>query len=274
MLRQIIPPLLWIALPVGVQAHEFWLEPSGYVAVANDTITVCAFVGTGFRGDLKPYSPVRVVRFELYAPEKRDLSTLAINGDLAMAHLCLRDDRGAVVAYQTNFAAIEMESEKFEAYLRDEGLDEARAERARRGATGPARELYARCCKTWIAGSDLARARAVLGLKHEIVPLGDPVHEARLRVRVLFDGKPRAGALVRAWHTSDMHHAADRDSVGPAGEARTGADGVATLDVNRPGEWLVSTVHMLPSTLRHADWESYWSSFTFARPPAGSRPKP
>jgi len=262
-----------ILLPIAARAHEYWLEPSSYTAVANDTVVVRAFVGTGFRGELKPYAPTRIVRLELHAPDKRDLTGLAVNGDLNFARFVLPDDRGAIVAYQSNFAAIEMEAAKFDAYLIAEGLDEARAERARRGATGPARELYARCCKTWIAGSDVARVQAVLGLRHEIEVLGDPSRDARLRVRVLFDGKPRAGALVRAWRTTDVQRAAERDSVGPEDEVRTGSDGTAILDVSRPGEWLLSTVHMLPSKLRHADWESYWASLTFVRPAAPALPQ-
>jgi uncharacterized GH25 family protein len=255
-----------LLLPSLGNAHEYWLEPSKTTAVAGDTITLRAYAGTGFRGEVKPYSPVRVIRFELHAPDQRDLSALAVNGDLDWARFVLSDDRGALIVYQSNFAYLELEGEKFDAYLRQEGLDEALAARAQRGITGPAREHYARCSKAWIAGSDVARVRAVHGLRHEIVPLDDPVHDARLRVRVLFDGKPRARALVRAWRSEDLHRGADRDSVGPATEARTGADGIATLEVNRPGEWLVSTVHIQASKTPHADWESWWSSLTFVRP--------
>ena len=274
MLRPILRALVSTVLPTAAPAHEYWLEPSSYSAAAGDTLVVRAFVGTGFRGELKPYAPTRVVRLELHGRDERDLAGSALNGDLAFARFVLPDERGAVVAYQSNFAAIEMESAKFDEYLVAEGLDAAHAERTRRGATGPARELYARCCKTWIAGSDVSRVQRVLGLRHEIVLLGDPLRDARLRVRVLFDGKPLAGALVRAWRATGAHRAAARDSVGPEAEVRTGPDGTASLDVHLSGEWLLSTVHMLPSSLRHADWESFWASFTFERPAAATLPPP
>lgn len=273
MLRMIVLLSLLLLPPGAARAHEYWLEPSKYTAVANDTVIVRAFVGTGFRGELKPYAPTRIVRLELHAGTRRDLAGLAVNGDLAWARFLVPDDRGAVVAYQSNFAALEMEPAKFDAYLAVEGLDEARAAFAQHRSTSPVRELYARCCKTWIAGRDVARVQATLGLRHEIVALDDPLRAARLRVRVLFDGKPRAQALVRAWRTAEVQHAAERDSVGPEIEVRTGPDGGATLDVSRPGEWLVSTVHMLPSSLRHADYESYWASLTFVRPAGVSREK-
>jgi uncharacterized GH25 family protein len=112
-----------------------------------------------------------------------------------------------------------------------------------------------------------------VGLPLEIVPMADPARGTRLRVRVLYHGQPLAHALVRAWRQplaggAVPLAAAARDSVGPAAEARTDRRGVATLPLGRTGEWLVSTVHMVPSEDRAvADWQSLWSSLTFARLP-------
>ena len=45
------------ALPAPpAHAHEFWLAPSTYHAAAGDTVRVTAYVGTGFRGELKPFA--------------------------------------------------------------------------------------------------------------------------------------------------------------------------------------------------------------------------
>jgi hypothetical protein len=51
------------------------------------------------------------------------------------------------------------------------------------------------------------------------------------------------------------------------GETRTDAQGRGRLALAGPGEWLVSTVHMVPNG-DHAvsDWESTWSSLWFVRP--------
>ena len=40
------------ASPAG--AHEYWLAPSRYRAIAGDTVSVVACVGTGFRGETRP----------------------------------------------------------------------------------------------------------------------------------------------------------------------------------------------------------------------------
>ena len=266
--------MLVAAVPAG--AHEYWLAPSRYRAAAGERVSLTAFVGTGFRGEPVPYPSPRVVRFMLSAARTLDLAPLALNGDIPWAAFTMPDAEGAVVAYQSNFADIELPAAEFDAYLELEGLSGPRATRARLGRrAGPGRERYARCPTVWIEGTAAAgRAPRVMnpaGLPLEIVPLRDPAGAAELPVRVLWRGRPLAGALVRAWNTalgsgSSPRDAAARDSVGPAAAARTDARGEARIAIGRPGEWLISTVHMVPcADRREADWESWWASLTLAR---------
>lgn len=268
-----LSPLLAAALASSpATAHEYWLAPSRYAAGAGDTVTIRALVGTGFRGEARPYAMSRVRRFELHGPRTVDLRPGAMNGDLDFARFVVADGGGQRIGYETDFAEIELPADEFDRYLRLEGLDGPLAERLRLGGkAGPGRERYARSAKTWLTGTDATRATRPVGLPLEIVPLADPAAAARLPVKVLFRGRPLDGALVRAWVTplgaeGAPFGAAGRDSVGPALELRTAKDGTATLDVSRPGEWLIGTVHMIRSSDRAAaDWESYWSSLTFER---------
>jgi uncharacterized GH25 family protein len=256
-------------LPATAGAHEFWLSPSTYRPAAGEQVAISAFVGTGFRGEPKPYAASRALHFSARAARDIDLRRLAVNGDLTMARI-QADGGGALVAYQSNFASIELPAAEFDAYLKLEGLEGPLESRAR-SAPVPGRERYARCPKTWIAGSDPRRAITPAGLDLEIVPLSDPGSTAELSIRVLFKRKPLSGALVRAWKQplgTDWapHDPAHRDSVGFVVNVRTDGRGMATLKGLGPGEWLVSTVHMKPSADRKvADWESLWASLTFAR---------
>jgi hypothetical protein len=259
-----------LSVPRAAGAHEFWFAPSQYRASAGDTIRIATFVGTGFRGERRPFARPRCIRFQLDGKRRLDLSVAATNGDLTWARLVTPDDGGLLVAYQSDFAAIELDGPAFDRYLELEGLDGPRAERAKRGDRGPGRERYARCPKTWIAGRDAARASRAAGTILELVPLSAPGAAPTLTVRLLYRGRPLPGALVRAWNRPlgtgwAPTDAAARDSVGPSGEARTGRDGVVRLDVSQPGEWLIGSVHMVRSGARDADWESCWASLTFAR---------
>jgi len=267
--------------PAG--AHEFWLAPSRYRAAAGDSVAVGAFIGTGFRGEARPFSARRAMRFLGRGASVADLTRAARDSSLAWARPAIADDQGTLVAYASDFATIELPAAEFERYLELEGLDavaRARAERSERAIAG--RERYRRACKTWIAGprggSDATRrATTALGLPLEIVPLAEPGSVARLTMEVRYEGRPLSGALVRAWRqpladagTATPRDAVARDSVGARVEGRTDARGRLSLGLDGPGEWLVGTVHMVPSRDREAaDWESTWASLTFVLPPGG-----
>src|SRR2546428_529901 len=56
--------LIWLAAPPSPgEAHEFWLAPSAYVAGPGRAVEIPALAGTGFRGELKPWSPAHCGRF-------------------------------------------------------------------------------------------------------------------------------------------------------------------------------------------------------------------
>ena len=167
------------------------------------------------------------------------------------------------MGYRSRRSAITLEAAKFEAYLREEGLDAVVAWRAAHGETAaPGREVYSRCAKALLVAGDAGTSRTgadrVLGFALELVPLGDPTTLASgspLRLRVLHEGAPLAGALVRATREG-----------APDGRrgARANAEGRVGLDVDAAGTWLVTCVHMRRAPKdANADWESLWASLTF-----------
>jgi uncharacterized GH25 family protein len=261
-------------------AHEFWIAPSTYVAQDGDTVRVSAFSGMGFRGEARRYAPGRVVRFVALAGGTTDLAGAGVEGDTVFAAIVPPDAGGLLVAYESTAAAIELPGAEFDAYLVEDGLDAPLAmRRAARGGGDVQRERYARCAKTWVAGPARDRASAVAGLTLELVPLRDPGPGSWLPLRVLFRGRPLAGALVRAWRQPldpgpPARGRASRDSVGIAMEARSDAQGVVRLQLAEAGEWLLSCVHMLRSDdPAKSDWQSWWASLTFARPVAPRPPR-
>ena len=263
---------LGVLTPACAGAHEFWLAPSSYRAARGDTLRATAFVGTGFRGGLKPYAATRAVTWVARGSRLVDLKPESVNGDDVFGRWVPDDDGGVLFAYESNFVPIELPAEEFDAYLELEGLDGPRAERAKLGAlAGDGRERYERCPKAWVAGRDPKRVTAAVGLSLELVPATDPSLPGPLKLRLLFRGEPLPGTRVRAWNHKlasgwSPVGGASRDSVGPVAHTRTDAHGVATLVLPGSGEWMLSAVHMEPSRdPRHADWESYWASLTFAR---------
>ena len=263
-------------VPHGATAHEFWLAPSRYEAVKGATVELSAVAGTGFRGEKKPWSPDHAVRYVLRGAKAIDLTRAASPGELVWTRFVPADDGGALVAFESDYLPIELPAALFDHYLKAEGLDGPLS--ARKGVATPGRERYRRCAKTWLAGSDGSRATITVGMPLELVPDAVPGAAGALGVRLLRDGRPLAGTLVKAWQTpldaSGTPRAVfERDSVAVAWQGRSDAAGHVRIPVHQAGEWLVSAVDMEPCPDRQqADWESTWASLSFATRPASSSP--
>jgi len=278
--RTLVPWPTWVALLLlarGAAAHEFWIAPTRYDAAKGLGVELSAVAGTGFRGERKPWSPDHAVRFTLRTSKAIDLTRAASPGDLTWTRFAPSDDGGAMVAFESDYLPIELPAADFEYYLKAEGLDAVLAARRAGGDSRPGRERYRRCAKVWLAGNEPARATTPAGLPLELVPASAPGAGADLRLQVLHEGRPLAGALVKAWRTplsaSGLPRTVfARDSVDVAWQGRSDATGAVTIPLREPGEWLVSTVHMIPCPDRdEADWESTWASLTFARAAARAR---
>jgi len=275
-----------VLIPSAGEAHQYWLTPSRYRVEAGETVELGAAVGTGFRGRGVTWDAGRCVRLSARSKAALDLSREPESGERIWIRLRPADPGGTIFAFESNFRPIELPAAEFEHYLRDEGLDEVlRARRNTPDLTG--RERYRRCAKLWLAGDDASRATEPVGLPLEIVPLSAPGTREDLSVRVLADGSPIGGLLVKAWNRPPQPSGVPldpdaRDSVGVVWSGRTDERGGVTIPLRRAGEWLVSAVRMEPSSdPDEADWQSTWASLTFERresaapaPSTASRARP
>jgi len=268
MTRRRLPLLLAIALlPVAATAHEYWLLPDRFAAPAGEPIGIAHRVGAGWPGETLPRAPERIVRFALVdAGGERAIEGRA-GADPAGA-IALRRPGPAIAVYRSRTSSVRLEAEAFESYLREEGLDHVLAYRSRHGESGqPGVEIFSRNAKALIVGdgptpaSGTAVWRRPVGLDLELVPESDPRRPPSggpLSVRLLFRGKPLAGAMVKAL---------PKDGNERLLSARTDAQGRARLALNEPGVWLINAVHMIEAPAASgARWESLWSSLTFERP--------
>ena len=173
---------------------------------------------------------------------------------------------GYVVAgYRSSPSYLELPPDKFEAYLKEEGLESVIEARARKGdSQKPSKEIYSRCAKAVLdaGGGGTTGFGTVLGFRLELIPDTGPKKltpaGGALKVRLLYEGKPLAGALV---------FALNRDEPEKRLSARTDGAGRVRFDLPRAGVWLVKAVHMVPAPAESgAEWESLWASLTFVVP--------
>ncbi len=257
----------WVLLGLLVsastlRAHDMWIEPSTFRPAPGQRVAVRLRVGQAFRGDPLPRMAERIERFAAVGPGG-EIALPGVEGADPAGWATLPASGTWLFVYDSNHASVELEGPKFETYLAEEGLEEISRLRARRGQTAArAREIYSRCAKALVAAGDgpAQGVDRVLGLPLELVPATSPAAlpaGGELPVKLLFHGKPLAGALVVA---------IPRDAPESRVSARTGADGRVRLRLDRPGDWLVKAVHMQQAPADSgADWESFWASLTFRR---------
>jgi uncharacterized GH25 family protein len=257
--------LLGPFLGAGVlRAHDFWIDPSSFRPAPGQRVVVRLRVGQHFRGDPVPRDPSLLQRFAVVGPGGSETPVPGVPNAEPAGFATVASPGLALITYASGRSPVALDGAKFETYLADEGLEAVSAARAKKGQTGAAvQEVFSRCAKSFLAvgGTGGPGYDRVLGLTLELVPEKDPSGlqpGADLPVRLLYRGKPLAGALVAAL---------PRDQPDARVTARTDAAGRARLRLDRPGVWLVKAVHMIPAPAgTGADWESFWASLTFETP--------
>ena len=276
--RRVVGPLLIataaaLCAAAPARAHDFWIEPSSFTPPAGSVLAVGLRVGEHFQGDPVPRDPDHIVRFDLTGAGG-DSEVMGVGGWEPAGRVRVPEPGLHAVVYRTSPSKISLPGDRFEAYLKLEGLETVSAARAARGERDdPGREIYSRCAKALIdvqppAGANSTGKAAApwsdrpVGLTLELVAEADPYRLAaggELAVRLLYEDKPLAGALVVAIPAGDP---------AAAQSARSDRGGRATFRLGQPGPWLIKAVHMIPAPAGSgADWESFWASLTFALPP-------
>lgn len=259
--RLVASLLILLALAGTAPAHDFWLEPSAFQVQPQQPFAVRLRVGDAMPGEAVKRNPERIVRFAAVVAGQDVPLEAGPAADIAGLGRISAAGYHALV-FRSKPARIELEAAKFEAYLKEEGLEHIAALRAERGQSDrPGRELYARCAKALLRVGDAAGGYDVaVGLELELIPTAAPhalAPGAAGTFTLLHLGKPLPGALVKG-------HCRDDPTLRPT--TRTDANGRATLPLGRGGMWAICAVHMLPATAADADWESQWASLAIELP--------
>jgi uncharacterized GH25 family protein len=288
---------LSLLLATAALAHEFWLQPASFRVAVGATVPIRLLVGANFAGETWPRPTRRVRRFVRFGAanpaDSTDLRPALLADSVAPTLRCPKAGTQLVVLTSAP-SFIELPADKFTAYLREEGLDNALRYRQQQGETStkPGREAYRRCAKTLVLATASARApaspadttyRRVLNLPLELVPEQNPFRlraGASLTVRVLRGGQPVPGALVQVWEAQPVPDRAGSVAVAPAHfSTRTNNNGRVLLRLPSSGPYLVAANYIEPAPAalaRQADWLSTWATLTFGGPEgvAASRPRP
>lgn len=239
----------------ALHAHDFWIEPSSFHPTPGAAVSIGLRVGEQFAGDPVARSPF-IERFTVIEGDREE-EISGIDGQDPAGWIQASGRVPSIIVYRSKPSPVELPADRFEAYLRENGLEKIIALRRTRGEQNePGREIFSRCAKSILNGR--IRSSAItkpVGLPYEIVPEDPVISTAPFRGRVLFDGKPLAGALVTATF---------RDDPRVRLQMRSNPQGRFAFTSPRRGVWLVTSVEMVKApALSRADWESLWASLTF-----------
>ena len=252
---------------VSLSAHDMWIVPSTFTPGAGEIIPLRLRVGQDMLGDPLPRDAKLVREFIVEDAEGRKPVVGRDGGDPA-GFVRAAVPGLLIVGYHSTPSVVDLTPEKFDQYIREEGLDAVGAERARqhKSATG-ARDMFTRCAKTlMLSGPPAASQRdRSLGCALELVAERNPyaLRDGQdLPVRLTYLGRPIPGVLVVAMNRLNPTQKTS---------ARTDADGRVHVKMRSSGMWLVKAVHMVPAPAGSgADWASYWASVTFGPDGPGS----
>ncbi len=262
--RSIALALLLAATPAV--AHDFWIEPMNLSPAPSAQLGVRLRVGENFVGDPVPRDPARIERFAILGPNG-EKPVPGVRGGEPAGYATVGPAGIYQIVYDTNRASVSLEPQKFEAYLRLEGLERIIDLRKKKNESDkPSREVYSRCVKALLAvgGTSGTGFDKPVGMELELIAEKNPFElpaAAELPVRLLYKGQPLAGALVIALPHSKPEAGALKARTDTQGRVRFKLPaGPAGGEI-----WLIKAVHMIeaPKDAKDADWESFWASLVF-----------
>ncbi len=258
----------------GASAHDFWVQPARYWITPNAAVPTSFQVGHG-KDRVRWDSDIRrITAFRSIGPGGvKDHKAELQRGAMTQDHPIRFGSPGGHVLYlTTDHARSELPGLRFTDFAKEEGLTVALQERERTRSTDkPGREIYTRRAKVLIqvgpvSSATQSRVTQPVGLSLEIVPEVNPYAAnagAILPVRILFEGKPLAGATVKL-NNLDF-------DLRPIEIIRTDAAGRAVFKMPRSGTWQLNVIWAKPIKDHRAEFETTFSSLTFGFPP-GARP--
>ncbi|MES2331000.1 MAG: DUF4198 domain-containing protein [Bacteroidota bacterium] len=251
-------------------AHEFWFLPQKFFFSIREVARIHFMVGENFHGENWSGNREKVQQLFHYTPSD---NVVDVSGYLSMnkgdsLQLPLQEEGTHMVVFNSTNSFISLEADKFNEYLREDGLDNIAIYRKENHEEDKkSTEHYQRSIKTLLqAGyklTDACTQPTVLPL--DILPEKNPysvpigrssTSPVKVRFRVLFQHNPLAGALVKTWYYVPGKPV-------QVDTFRTDKRGWITA-VRHPGPYMVSCVYMeRTSDDKEAQWQSYWGSLSF-----------
>ena len=244
-------------------AHEFWLETETYTPSVSEDVKLQIFNGEHFRGIPYPYLKDRFFTFESHQGEiAHEIDGLEGDDD-PVTTLSFEQPGLAVIAYHARGIYLVYDTmEMFETFLEKEGLQSfLNDHKAFEKRTADIEERCYRAAKLFLNIGGNGEGKDIFtGMPLELVAERNPYALGlgeELPVRLLQDGQPVAGVLVKAFPKS---------APSMVQKHWTDTEGRVSIALPVKGPWMLNAVQLFePEPNEGVDWISVWASLTFER---------
>jgi hypothetical protein len=249
---------------LGASAHTLFWKPDSFYFASGENAVVPLINGTFVKSENR-VAQSRIVKASIVSPdgiavEIEGSQWSSRNDDLTILTTTLKNEGTYVIGVGTKPMTAYMGADKFNYYLRYEGLTEDLNERdALSESSVGAAEKYAKFAKAvvQVGGAATQNFDSVLGHPLEIIPLNNPVGLQvgdSFRVRVLKYGEPLVGELIFATH--EGHYEASEEGIfDELVKGRTDDNGEFEFTISEAGRWYVRLIELT----RTGDSEHWYS---------------
>ncbi len=262
--------LLLLGVIVLLSSHDYWFSAEKYLLKKGDVLTLHLLVGDDLVAEEERVTQrYKTINYALHtAAGVENLLPAMPDSTLPILRKKLDFNGLGLISMERNFSRIPLADSLFHRYLIHEYQIDAMDAREKPGRKHAVeRERYARSLKALVqVGPPSAADRTFakrLGHRIEIVPSQNPYllkPGAQLEAQLFFEGKPMLKKVIMALHK------------GPEGKfteliTYTDEQGFARFKLPYRGAWVLRTTHLRPCEgCPDADWESFWTAFSFAIP--------
>jgi uncharacterized GH25 family protein len=267
MKRFLISCAAFSAIYSPAAAHDFWIAPKAFHADSAGTIPVAIMIGHPKDKSRWALNPHRIISLKSHSPDgitdhQGRMDTLMPNGDMLLS---FEGDGTHLMMIETTSATSVLPADKFNDYLREEGLSPIKIDRARKETEDEdGREIYSRRGKTLIQigpfeEGDASYVTRPLGMTLEITPQVNPYAlkpGEPLTSTTTYRGKPAKGVSIGLISLDT--------EAGLVDVKMTNAKGEVSFDRPETGQWMLHAVWSDPlEDTSNADYDTIFSSLSF-----------
>ena len=253
---------MWlIFISSNALSHDFWLEVNNFNPSINDKIKISVNVGEDFLGEKIPRIPDWFLRFDVL--QNNELTKInGILGDDPAGNFTVKDNSLKIISYQSTTTLANIDSIKFEKYLKKEGFDSILKFRKNNNLQNSrGREYFSRYAKILInpINSTTTKFNTPTNLKLEITPTNSPFEPGLTEFVLLLDGSPLSEKIVSAYSKNNPKLVFNE---------KTDKNGKVWFNLKSNNIWIIRNVYIseaLGESARNADWESLWASLVFKK---------